>query len=72
MSSRKKTVAISVWGVINFLGSRRWLRVVVVARSALSQCGVAAEQANPPDAREARLSCALRVGAGDWRRYAAR
>jgi hypothetical protein len=53
---RERKVAGGVRGVVRFTGLIRWCRVIGVARSACSLRGVAPEQANAPDAPEARLS----------------
>src|ERR1044071_7698276 len=69
--SREKKVAGRARGVVWFLCRRRELRVMWVARSALSRRWVAAQQAHAPDRGHdgfhiSQSGCA----AGDARRYA--
>jgi hypothetical protein len=65
----RERVASSAQGVIKFPGLWRRSRVVVVARSALSQAHVAAEQANAPNREHDGCYVPSRgCAAGDWRR----
>ncbi len=54
--------------MIKFLGLMGRGPVADMVRSAFHRSGIAAEQANAPDAHQASLSWPLNVGAGDWRR----